>query len=51
MGDSPHDIHAGTGADVATGAAGWGPFDPNVLLMADPTYWFENISDVLDYVR
>jgi len=50
IGDSPHDIHAGNGAGVATGAAGWGPFDPDVLRASNPTYWFEDVRAVLDLV-
>ncbi len=51
IGDSPHDIHAGNGAGVATGAAGWGPFDPVVLRASKPTYWFDDIRAILELVR
>lgn len=44
VGDSPHDIHAGNAAGVATVAATWGPFPRAELEAARPTYWLESIE-------
>jgi pyrophosphatase PpaX len=38
IGDSVHDIVAGRAAGVATGAALWGPFPPEVLRAAGPDF-------------
>jgi len=51
VGDSPHDVHSGNGAGVATGAAGWGPFDAATLQAANPTYWLDSLLQLLTLVR
>jgi len=46
LGDSPHDMHAGRAADVATAAATWGPFTCDELAPAAPTYWLSSITEL-----
>jgi len=46
VGDSPHDMHSGLAANVATAAATWGPFTREELAPAHPTYWLETIADL-----
>ena len=41
IGDSLHDMHAGKSAEVATGAALWGPFSREVLAVAEPSHYLE----------
>jgi pyrophosphatase PpaX len=41
VGDSIHDLHAGRGAGVLTGAVLWGPFARQELEPAEPDFWFE----------
>ena len=43
VGDSPHDIHAGNAAGVATVAALWGPFSREQLLASGPTHLLEEL--------
>lgn len=50
VGDSVHDMHAGRAADVATGAALWGPFDREHLEPSAPTHWLESPATVLELV-
>jgi pyrophosphatase PpaX len=46
VGDSPHDIHAGRAAGVATVAALWGAFDRETLAAAEPDHLIECASDL-----
>lgn len=46
IGDSVHDMRAGRGALVSTGAALWGPFAKKSLALTEPTYFFESFDDV-----
>ncbi len=46
VGDSTHDMHAGRGAGVYTGAALWGPFPRTALAEASPTHWLERLDEV-----
>jgi pyrophosphatase PpaX len=46
VGDSPHDILAGNGADVMTIAALWGPFDRETLADARPDYFIECMAEL-----
>jgi pyrophosphatase PpaX len=48
VGDSPHDVHAGNAAGVATVAALWGPFDRETLAAARPNSFIGCMSDLLD---
>ena len=48
VGDSPHDLHAGRAAGVATAAALWGPFPREVLAAAHPTHWVPTLAHLLD---
>ncbi len=41
VGDSIHDLHAGRGAGVLTGAVLWGPFSRQVLEPGAPDYWLD----------
>jgi pyrophosphatase PpaX len=50
IGDSLHDMRAGRGASVSTGAALWGPFAKKTLALTEPTYFFESFDDVLKIV-
>ena len=46
VGDSPHDIFAGNGADVMTIAALWGPFDRETLADARPDHFIECMAEL-----
>ncbi len=46
VGDSIHDLHAGRGAGVLTGAVLWGPFGRAELTPAAPDYWLERVEDL-----
>jgi pyrophosphatase PpaX len=46
VGDSPHDILAGNGADVMTIAALWGPFDRETLADARPDHFIECMAEL-----
>ena len=46
VGDSPHDILAGNGADVMTIAALWGPFDRETLANARPDHFIECMAEL-----
>ena len=46
VGDSPHDIHAGNAAGVATVAALWGPFDRATLDGARPSHVIGAITEL-----
>ena len=46
VGDSPHDILAGNGADVMTIAALWGPFDRETLADAGPDHFIECMAEL-----
>jgi pyrophosphatase PpaX len=48
VGDSPHDMHAGRAAGVATAAALWGPFSRQELEPASPTWWLGQVDDLRD---
>jgi len=50
IGDSHHDMHAGRSAEVATGAALWGPFTREDLAETRPSYWLERPEDILGVV-
>ena len=50
VGDSLHDMRAGRGAHVSTGAALWGPFAKQSLAQTDPTYFFDSFDDVTRHV-
>jgi pyrophosphatase PpaX len=50
VGDSLHDMHAGRAADVATGAALWGPFRRAHLEPSEPSHWFDSPCAVVDLV-
>lgn len=47
VGDSPHDMHSGRGAGVATAAVLWGPFTRDDLTGAGPDHWFERPEELL----
>ncbi len=47
VGDSPHDLHAGRAAGVATAAVRWGPFEDHRLDACDPDHWLETPSDLV----
>lgn len=46
VGDSIHDMYAGSAAGTRTAAALWGPYDREFLAPARPDYWFERIEDL-----
>ncbi|HRI71613.1 MAG TPA: HAD-IA family hydrolase [Polyangium sp.] len=46
IGDSVHDMRSGRGAQVATGAALWGPFARQSLVQTEPTFFLESFADV-----
>ncbi|MEP6833805.1 MAG: HAD hydrolase-like protein [Gemmatimonas sp.] len=46
VGDSTHDMHAGSAAGVKTAAATWGPFSANELSPTGPTFWLNSMSDL-----
>lgn len=50
VGDSLHDMHAGRGAEVATGAALWGPFSREHLATAEPDHFLESPEKILELV-
>jgi pyrophosphatase PpaX len=50
IGDSLHDMRAGRGAMVSTGAALWGPFEKQSLAVTEPTYYFNSFDDVTKLV-
>jgi pyrophosphatase PpaX len=50
IGDSVHDMRAGRGALVSTGAALWGPFTKKSLELTEPTYFFKSFDDVTKLV-
>lgn len=50
VGDSLHDMHAGRGAGVRTGAVLWGPFGRDHLSPAEPDHWLESPEDLLGLV-
>ena len=50
VGDSIHDMRSGRAAGVRTAAVLWGPFGRSHLEEAQPDYWLERPSDVLDLV-
>ena len=47
VGDSPHDLHAGRAAGVATGAALWGPFRRADLAAGAPSHWLASPEEVV----
>ncbi len=51
VGDSLHDMHAGRDAEVATGAALWGPFSRAHLEPSTPTHWLESPRAVVDLAQ
>lgn len=51
VGDSPHDVHAGNAAGVATVAALWGPFSRATLEAARPTYLISSIAELPSLVE
>lgn len=46
IGDSIHDMLAGSAAGTRTAAALWGPYDRESLAPASPDYWLDRIEDV-----
>lgn len=46
VGDSLHDMRAGRGAAVATGAALWGPSTRKTLALTEPTHFFERFDEI-----
>jgi pyrophosphatase PpaX len=50
VGDSLHDMHAGRSAEVATGAALWGPFSRAELSSSEPDHWLDSFEDLLSLV-
>jgi pyrophosphatase PpaX len=48
VGDSIHDMNSGRAAGVRTAAALWGPFGRSHLKSANPDYWLETPSDLVD---
>jgi pyrophosphatase PpaX len=44
VGDSPHDMHSGNAAGVATAAALWGPFTRDQLAESQPSHWLDGIE-------
>ena len=48
VGDSPHDIAAGSAAGIATAAVTWGPFSEEVLRAAQPTFVLHRPRELLD---
>lgn len=51
VGDSPHDVASGNAAGVATVAALWGFFAPDVLAASHPTYTIGRITELPAVVR
>lgn len=50
IGDSIHDLRAGRAAEVATGAALWGPFPREELSHGEPTHWLGSPEELLRVV-
>lgn len=50
IGDSHHDMHSGRSAEVATGAALWGPFTREDLKDTEPSHWLERPEEILPLV-
>jgi pyrophosphatase PpaX len=50
VGDSVHDMHAGKAAEVATGAALWGPFSRADLEPSHPAHWLSTPADLVRLV-
>jgi pyrophosphatase PpaX len=48
VGDSLYDLQAARAAAVDSAAALWGPFDRARLAPGEPTYWLEDVADLLD---
>jgi pyrophosphatase PpaX len=46
VGDSVHDLHAGSAAGVQTVAALWGAFSRQHMAPGHPTYWAESIKEI-----
>ncbi len=46
VGDSTHDMRAGSAAGTFTGAALWGPFSRAQLAHTEPTHWLRELSEV-----
>lgn len=51
IGDSPFDITAGNHARLYTGAALWGPFDPDLLRSVRPDFELNNLSDLRAFLK
>lgn len=51
VGDSTHDMHAGSAAGVETAAALWGPFSRAQLETAGPTHWLRDFDDLRGVVE
>lgn len=51
IGDSPHDIRAGSGAGTRTGAALWGPYSRAQLEPACPDYWVATPEAVWEIIE
>jgi pyrophosphatase PpaX len=47
IGDSPHDLHAGRAARVATAAVAWGPFPHATLHAAQPDHFIAHPRELL----
>jgi len=50
LGDSPHDIVAGHGAGVQTGAATWGYTDAAELVSERPDHTFRSVAELAEYM-
>ncbi len=46
VGDSTHDMRAGTAAGVQTAAATWGPFSSDELRPTEPSFWLRSMTDL-----
>lgn len=51
VGDSPHDIHSGNAAGVATIAALWGAFTREQLTVSAPTHLLEHLAELPALLR
>ncbi len=51
VGDSTHDMVSGRAAGTTTGAALWGPFSRGQLEVASPSYWLEDVAEVVGLVE
>ncbi len=47
VGDSLYDLQAARAAGVDTAAALWGPFDRSQLADGDPTFWVDDVGELL----